>query len=116
MSVDQMYLTESECKMGVYPFIDERSSSRKTATSAAQVSDVFDIEAPISSESFIVAQSFDILGVLEINSSESLDGSSSLFGDQFEAFSTDDLSLIRLMQAFLGGALLHAQQEEIPLP
>jgi hypothetical protein len=78
--------------------------------------DVFVIEAPISSESFIVAQSFKILSVLEINSSESLDGSSSLFGNQLEAFSTDDLSLIRLMQAFLGGALLNAQQEEIPLP
>jgi hypothetical protein len=77
--------------------------------------DVFEIEARLLSESFIAAQSFEILGVLEINSSESLDVSSSLFGDQLEASSTDDLSLIRLMQAFLGGALFNAQQEQIPL-
>ena len=58
MSVDQMYLTESECKMVVDPFINERSSSRKTATSAAQGSDEFEIEPPISSQSFIVAQAW----------------------------------------------------------
>jgi hypothetical protein len=102
--------------MGFDPFIDERSSSRKTAASAAQVSDVFEIEAPISSESFIVAQSFESLGVLEINSAESLVGSSSLLGDQLEAFGTDHLSLIRLMQAFLEGELFNAQQRETQLP
>jgi hypothetical protein len=54
--------------------------------------------------------------VLEINSAESLVGSSSLLGDQLEAFGTDHLSLIRLMQAFLEGELFNAQQRETQLP
>jgi hypothetical protein len=53
---------------------------------------------------------------LEINSSESLVGSSSLLGDQLEAFGTDDLSLIRFMQAYLEGELFNVQQKETQLP
>jgi hypothetical protein len=44
----------------------------------------------MSSESSMVAQSFESLGVLEINSSDSLVGSSSFFVDQLEVFGTDD--------------------------
>jgi hypothetical protein len=94
--------------------------SRKTATSAFRGLDQFEIKAPISSESFIAAQR---LGVLEINSSESLVGSSSLFGDQLEAFGTDnavphqiDAGLSRGVRfSTLRAIVLEQQQHAIPL-
>jgi hypothetical protein len=74
--------------------------ARQTATSAPQGSDEFEIEAPTSSKSFVVAQSFENLDVLEINSSESLVGSWFIF--------------FTLMQAFVGGAFFNAQDDLPP--